>query len=126
MVAKDYTLQTNNNIANSSQTIDEHLPLNLKSFYYIECVSIIGTKLYFNLYLVPTFLKQLDFWLILFSFVALMTILDPTNVVDIIGYIDAAFIWLVFSVLYLAMSISIITGLSQQRYQIHHRNCLDF
>jgi hypothetical protein len=72
----------------------------------IECVSIVGTKLLFNLKLLPVFFKQPDIWLFSISFVTLMTIMDPTGAVGLSSYLAVAATWLLVSVLYVGLTVS--------------------
>lgn len=78
---------------------------------YIECVSIVGTKILFNLKLLPVFFKQPDIWLFISSFVVLMTILDPTDAVGLSSYWAVAATWMLVAIMYVGLMVSVLTVL---------------
>ncbi|MEP2783770.1 MAG: LytTR family DNA-binding domain-containing protein [Pseudoruegeria sp.] len=89
----------------------EGIPYINETDTYIECVSIIGTKLFFNLKLLPIFFRQIDIWLFIVSFILLMVVLDPTDVVDIVGYWKTAEVWSVVAILYVGFTVGLVTTL---------------
>lgn len=79
-----------------------------KSKYYIECISLIGTKMYFTIYLLPVFLKQIDIWVIFTSFIILMAVLDPTNILQRGSFSALLYVWSCMAVIYLGLTISML------------------
>jgi len=75
----------------------------------IECISLIGTKMYFTIEQLPVFLKQVDIWIIFLAFIALMSILDPTNILQRGGYGPVVFVWFCMAAIYTGLTIMTLT-----------------
>jgi hypothetical protein len=85
-----------------------HLPQNSQQSAsnndaYIECVSLIGTKFYFNRHLPPVFLRQKELWYIVVAFAALMVAVSPTALFKPSDYFIAVGFWSFVVTVYVAL-----------------------
>lgn len=78
---------------------------------YLEFVSIMGTKMYFNINLLPLFLRQTSFFTVFAASILLLSLIDPTNISPRGGYGATFLVWACIATLYVGLTILVMTVL---------------